>query len=92
MPHEHPPTWKHRKRETALILLLLLTGCKHEECQSIDDKELYHKIFQQCLETVAKQPENNHEDNNGHLVNACNDVARAQSPQWVCKEVEGFGL
>lgn len=75
-----------------LSALLLLAGCKHTECHSDDDNALRTKIFQECIRAMAHQPTHNHEDNNGHIVEACDDAARHQSHQFICEEVEGFGL
>lgn len=76
----------------ALTACLFLSSCKHDDCHSVDDSALRTKIFQQCIGTMSKQPNHNHEDNNGHIVEACDDAARRQSHQFVCKEKEGFDL
>ena len=63
-----------------LILLFLLTGC---DCEGwFPNQKLRREIFQQCISTMQKQPEHNHEDNNGHVVEECADAAYRNSLEW----------
>jgi hypothetical protein len=61
-------------------MLLSLCACddQYKNCKSWIDQSERQKIFLQCLQ-LARQPSHNHEDDNGHLVEACDDAAYHQS-------------
>lgn len=71
-------------KHVLLLCLLLLGGCHVKQCGWKQHNEERHKYFMECL-TMASQPEHNHEDNNGHLIEACDDAARYQTQTWVCE-------
>lgn len=75
-------------RKTIILACIALSACKHEECKNIYHDKLRHQYFQQCIETMAKQPWHNNEDNNGHVVEACDSAARATSTEWHCETVD----
>lgn len=64
-----------------LIAMTTLVGC----CNWQADRAKQHEIFVECMQLANKQPEHNHEDNNGHLIEMCNDVAKQQSLILVCQ-------
>lgn len=70
-----------------LLFPFILTGCPHTECKTVYHDTLRHQYFMDCL-NAQKQPEHNHEDDNGHIVNACDTAARYQSTEFVCEEVK----
>ncbi len=74
-------------RKLALVLPLLLTGCPHEECHQVYHDDIRHKYFMECL-TAQKQPDHNREDDNGHMIEACDRAASYQSTEFLCKEVQ----
>jgi len=78
-----------------ITALLLLAGCKHDECswdRTPEEGRLYHQDIIECLK-ASPQPNQNHEDDNGHIVEECRFAAAYSVPNHrTCKEVEGFGL
>lgn len=72
---------------SALVFIALLAGCKGDKkCDWSGDDATQanrHTYFIECLRT-AKQATNNHEDDNGHLVDSCESAAYYQSMKLVC--------
>lgn len=83
------------KLKDAITALLLLTGCKHEECdwsRSPEEGRRYHQDIIECLK-ASPQPTHNHEDDNGHIVEECRIAAAWSEPlHETCKEVIGAGI
>ena len=71
------------KHALAIAALLMLSGCK--TCDWEANYEKRHEYFVQCMQLAGKQPEHNHEDDNGDLVAACDRVSMYQSQQKVCQ-------
>jgi len=77
-------------RPIILVALLLLTACKEQDCYYVTDLTAQHKYFNECLSLAAKQPNHNHEDDNGHLIQACHSAAFDDASVWTCKWVDVF--
>jgi hypothetical protein len=73
-----------------LYIILILSGCKGDKhCSWEQDDQtqtVRHQYFSECVRNT-KQANQNHEDNNGHIVDACENAAYYQSMKRVC-EVE----
>lgn len=72
-----------------LAAVLLLSGCKVSDCsweRTPEEGRLYHQDILECLK-ASQQPNHNHEDDNGHIVEACRISAAYSVPTHkVCKE------
>jgi hypothetical protein len=64
----------------AACVVIGLSACHDPDkyCKRWIDQNQRQQIFIQCIRE-AKQPTANHEDNNGHLVEACEDAAEHQA-------------
>ena len=77
------------KPQTALILgtILLLAACQKSDCNATIDLTKQHQYFVECM-AAQKQPEQNHEDDNGDYVKACLQASRAMAWSVIGKDCE----
>lgn len=68
----------------AFSTLLLLSGCDEDSCLWNADQSLVQQYLMQCVSSVSKQPIQNHEDNNGHIVAECQEAAQSNARRWMC--------